>query len=98
MSVPVVQRGLDMVHGEVPGTSYNVVYNNCEHFASWCRNGMALSRQVSQRERGERKRGERERGEREREERGERESHGGHSEVARVTNLNCKVLVLIVVK
>ena len=27
-------------------TPYNVVTNNCEHFASWARNGWALSAQV----------------------------------------------------
>ena len=25
---------------------YNVVTNNCEHFASWCRNDWAVSKQV----------------------------------------------------
>ena len=24
---------------------YNVVFNNCEHFATWCRTGIAASRQ-----------------------------------------------------
>lgn len=27
---------------------YNLVKNNCEHFASWCKNGKARSKQVSQ--------------------------------------------------
>jgi hypothetical protein len=26
--------------------NYNLVFNNCEHFASWCRTGVGRSRQV----------------------------------------------------
>ena len=35
----VVQRALSVAHGEssLSYTAYNVVSNNCEHFASWCR-------------------------------------------------------------
>ena len=37
--VAVVKRALAVAHGEssLSYTAYNVVSNNCEHFASWCR-------------------------------------------------------------
>ena len=37
--IAVVQRALSVAHGEssLSYTAYNVVSNNCEHFASWCR-------------------------------------------------------------
>lgn len=48
-SEEVVARALQVVHGEdsLAYTPYNVVTNNCEHFASWCRNSWAISTQVS---------------------------------------------------
>jgi len=47
----VVQRALCVVHGEdrQSYTPYNVVTNNCEHFASWCRSGWSISGQVARR-------------------------------------------------
>jgi hypothetical protein len=44
----VVERALEVVHGEdrQAYTPYNVVTNNCEHFAHWCRNGWSISSQV----------------------------------------------------
>jgi len=44
----VVERALSSVEGfkGSSGGSYNVVTNNCEHFASWARNDWALSGQV----------------------------------------------------
>lgn len=29
-------------------SAYNVLFNNCEHFAHWCQSGQSLSRQVEQ--------------------------------------------------
>lgn len=50
-STKVVQRALCVVHGEdrQSFTPYNVVTNNCEHFASWCRSGWSISGQVARR-------------------------------------------------
>jgi len=47
----VVERALCVVHGEdrQSYTPYNVVTNNCEHFASWCRSGWSVSGQVARR-------------------------------------------------
>lgn len=47
-SKQVVERALSSVEGfkGSSGGSYNVVTNNCEHFASWARNDWALSGQV----------------------------------------------------
>ncbi|XP_023335370.1 uncharacterized protein LOC111706688 isoform X1 [Eurytemora carolleeae] len=44
----VVERVMKVVNGEDRHsfTAYNVVTNNCEHFASWSRNSWALSHQV----------------------------------------------------
>jgi len=44
----VVERVMNVVTGgdRQAFTAYNVVTNNCEHFASWARNGWALSYQV----------------------------------------------------
>jgi len=44
----VVERVMNVVTGgdRQAFTPYNVVTNNCEHFASWARNGWALSHQV----------------------------------------------------
>ncbi|CAC5424346.1 PLA2G16 [Mytilus coruscus] len=38
----VVKRALSMI-GPL---KYNVLWSNCEHFASWCRNGEAISKQA----------------------------------------------------
>lgn len=45
----VVERALGVVHGEdrQAYTPYNVVTNNCEHFAHWCRHGWSISCQVA---------------------------------------------------
>jgi len=45
----VVERALGVVHGEEAQayTAYNVVTNNCEHFAHWCRHGWGISCQVA---------------------------------------------------
>merc|ERR1711976_375104 len=50
-SQTVVQRALSVAHGEssLSYTAYNVVSNNCEHFASWCRCGWSISCQVARR-------------------------------------------------
>lgn len=47
----VVERALCVVHGEdrQSYTPYNVLTNNCEHFASWCRSGWSASSQVARR-------------------------------------------------
>ena len=41
LMISVVERALAVAHGEssLSYTAYNVVSNNCEHFASWCRCG-----------------------------------------------------------
>jgi len=48
-SSQIVERVLGVVHGEdrQAYTAYNVVTNNCEHFATWARNGWSISGQVS---------------------------------------------------
>lgn len=45
----VVERALGVVHGEEAQafTAYNVMTNNCEHFAHWCRHGLGISCQVA---------------------------------------------------
>jgi len=45
----VVERLMNVLEGEdsMSFTAYNVVTNNCEHFASWARNCWAHSRQVA---------------------------------------------------
>merc|ERR1719232_1106036 len=50
-SSTVVQRALSVANGEnsLSYTAYNVVSNNCEHFASWCRCGWNISCQVTRR-------------------------------------------------
>merc|ERR1711971_459336 len=50
-SQKVVERALAVAHGEssLSYTAYNVVSNNCEHFASWCRSGWNISCQVARR-------------------------------------------------
>lgn len=50
-SQTVVERALAVAHGEssLSYTAYNVVSNNCEHFASWCRSGWNISCQVARR-------------------------------------------------
>eukprot|EP00092_Neocalanus_flemingeri_P018449 GFUD01019968.1.p1 GENE.GFUD01019968.1~~GFUD01019968.1.p1 ORF type:complete len:278 (+),score=71.95 GFUD01019968.1:69-902(+) len=47
----IVERALCVVHGEdrQSYTPYNVLTNNCEHFASWCRSGWSVSSQVARR-------------------------------------------------
>lgn len=47
----ILERALCVVHGEdrQSYTPYNVLTNNCEHFASWCRNGWSVSGQVARR-------------------------------------------------
>ena len=42
----MVKRALAVAHGEssLSYTAYNVVSNNCEHFASWCRSEQMLYR------------------------------------------------------
>lgn len=46
----IVERCLDLVYGRQPTnrfTPYNLLTNNCEHFATWARNGWAISQQVT---------------------------------------------------
>ena len=47
----MVKRALAVAHGEssLSYTAYNVVSNNCEHFASWARCGWSVSCQVARR-------------------------------------------------
>ena len=47
----VVQRALAVAHGErvESYSAYNVLSNNCEHFASWARCGWSVSCQVARR-------------------------------------------------
>ncbi len=42
----IKKRALDMVEGRESWGAYNLATNNCEHFASWARNGVAHSKQV----------------------------------------------------
>lgn len=39
----IVQRAYD---GYLEGSEYNLVFNNCEHFATWCVTGQRSSQQV----------------------------------------------------
>jgi len=50
-SETIVKRALSVANGEnsLSFTAYNVVSNNCEHFASWCRSGWNISCQVAKR-------------------------------------------------
>lgn len=50
-SETVVQRALAVAHGErvESYSAYNVLSNNCEHFASWARCGWSVSCQVARR-------------------------------------------------
>lgn len=41
-----VEWTLERALSRVGEQSYNVLFNNCEHFASWCKTGKASSRQV----------------------------------------------------
>ena len=47
----MVQRALAVAHGEAleSYSAYNVLSNNCEHFASWARCGWSISCQVARR-------------------------------------------------
>jgi len=47
----ILERALCVVHGEdrQSYTPYNVLTNNCEHFANWCRTGWSISSQVARR-------------------------------------------------
>ena len=47
----MVQRALAVAHGErvESYSAYNVLSNNCEHFASWARCGWSVSCQVAKR-------------------------------------------------
>jgi hypothetical protein len=42
----IKRRALDVVEGREDYPRYNLVNNNCEHFASWVRNGVKISKQV----------------------------------------------------
>ena len=48
LSCLVVERLMKVLEGEdsMSFTPYNVMTNNCEHFASWARNGWIYSHQV----------------------------------------------------
>ena len=48
LSFLVVERLMNVLEGEdsMSFTPYNVMTNNCEHFASWARNGWVYSHQV----------------------------------------------------
>ena len=47
----VVERALAVAHGETVESysAYNILSNNCEHFASWARCGWSISCQVAHR-------------------------------------------------
>ena len=40
------QRCVDRARSSLGAKDYNLVFNNCEHFARWCRTGESLSTQV----------------------------------------------------
>jgi hypothetical protein len=42
----VRKRALDLAEGQEDYPPYHLSYNNCEHFASWVRNGVKTSQQV----------------------------------------------------
>jgi hypothetical protein len=42
----VIQRAEDYYEGRKSFGGYNLVFNNCEHFATWCQTGVAQSKQV----------------------------------------------------
>jgi len=42
----VVQRALSVQKGVIEWSEYNLVSNNCEHFATWCKTGRKESKQV----------------------------------------------------
>jgi len=42
----VISRALSVVNGDVPWDEYDLVTNNCEHFACWCKTGQKTSKQV----------------------------------------------------
>jgi len=50
-SQKIVERAMSVVLGQdrQSYTPYNVVTNNCEHFACWCRSGWSVSSQVARR-------------------------------------------------
>ena len=47
----MVERVLAVAHGETVESysTYNILTNNCEHFASWARSGWSVSCQVAHR-------------------------------------------------
>jgi hypothetical protein len=40
------QRTLERAKSRIGEQSYNLVFNNCEHFAMWCKTGVSRSQQV----------------------------------------------------
>jgi len=42
----VIKRAESVLNADVPWDEYNVVTNNCEHFAHWCKTGVKRSKQV----------------------------------------------------
>ncbi len=42
----IKKRALDLAVGREDYPPYNLADNNCEHFASWVRNGVKISKQV----------------------------------------------------
>jgi len=42
----IKQRALDLAEGREDYPPYHLADNNCEHFASWVRNGFKFSKQV----------------------------------------------------
>lgn len=45
----VIKRAEELInmHG-VGDTGYNLLYNNCEHFATYCKTGVAFSKQTGE--------------------------------------------------
>lgn len=42
----VIERAEQAMSGEIPWEPYNLLDNNCEHFATWCKTGKKRSKQV----------------------------------------------------
>lgn len=42
------EKSATIAMSRVGETSYHLVFNNCEHFASWCRTGVHWSEQVAE--------------------------------------------------
>lgn len=41
-----VQKTINMAHSRLGEKKYDLIFNNCEHFATWCKTGKSRSKQV----------------------------------------------------